>query len=321
MVAFVGIAELSAVEAFEATTVQLFSEFNDRYQSLINRATWQSAENVIRSNRLASLKANTALNDSITLTNISNAAINSEITRSTTLSTSVNNRLFETSDTSAISELQARQTVVETFLENYTPQPFNAGLQQLATLPKISGRLLGYLNNQWTYWSKSASDIFEISAAAGTLERGQGANSNPGFPNNSYYPTLLNTETSDLKGDASVLDGITLPSKGLTILIGRQPLIADLAMSEIWNASLGGRMNNGSSHVGYVGSPTRSNLWTTETMAFAIGDYSTEGNFNYQMRARVFGAAPTPAWTGGTYQGAGGNESYNSLFALRFSTP
>jgi hypothetical protein len=319
MVAFVGVAELTPVNAFDSTTVQLFSEFNERYQALINRTAWQSAENEARANRLATLKANTALSNSVALTSLSNAVINTELTRSTTLSTSVNNRLFETSDTSAIEQLEVRQEAVQTFLTNYTPQPFNSSLQQLATLQKIPGRLLGYLNNQWAYWSKSSSDAFEISAAAGTLERGQGANSNPGFPNNSYYPTPLNAETSDLKGDASVLDGISLPSKGLTILIGRQPLMADLAMSEIWNASLGGRMNNGSSHVGFVGSTNRSNLWTTETMAFAIGDYSNEGNFNYQMRARVFGGAPTAAMTGGTFQGAGGNESYNSLFALRFS--
>lgn len=319
MVAFVGVAELTPVNAFDSTTVQLFSEFNERYQALINRTTWQSVENTTRANRLASLKSNSAFNDSVALTSISNTAINTEINRSTTLSTNVDNRLFDTSDTIAIEQLEERQATVQTFLSSYTPQPFNAGLQQLATLQKVPGRLLGYLNNQWAYWSKSASDVFEISAAAGTLERAQGANSNPGFPSNTYFPTPLNTEKSDLKSDASVLDGITLPSKGLTILFGRQPLIADLAISEIWNASLGGRMNNGSSHVGFVGSTNRANLWTTETMAFAIGDYSTEGNFNYQMRARVFGGAPTPAMTGGTFQGAGGNESYNSLFALRFS--
>lgn len=319
MVAFTGEVELSQVEALESGTVQLFSEFNSRYQSLINRATWQTAENDLRAVRLASLKANSAYNDSVALTGISNTTINSEIARTNALYSSVNDRLYVTADTSGITAIQARQNVVQNFLNTYTPQAYNASLDQLANLPKIPGRILGYLNNQWSYWSKAASDIFQVSAVAGTLERGSGANSNPGFPNNTYYPTPLNAETSDLKGDASVLDGVTLPSKGLTVIFGRQPLIADLATCEIWNASLGGRMNAGSSHVGYVGNSNRAALWSTESMTFAIGDYTSEGNFNYQLRVRLFGGAPTPSWTGGTYQGAGGNESYASLFALRFS--
>lgn len=319
MVAFTGVNELSQVEALESGTVQLFSEFNSRFQSLINRATWQTAENDLRAARLATLKASSAFNDSIALTGISNTAINNEITRTNTLYSSVNNRLFVTSDTTGITTIQARQTAVQSFLSSYTPQAYNASLDQLAKLPKITGRLVGYQNNQWTYWSKAASDNFQVSAVAGSLERGVGANSNPGFPNNTYYPTPLNNESSDLRGDASVLDGVSLPSKGLTVIFGRQPLIADLATCEIWNGSLGGRMNAGSSHVGYVGNSSRAALWSTESMAFAVGDYTSEGDFNYQLRVRLFGGAPTASWTGGTYQGAGGNESYASLFALRFS--
>lgn len=324
MVAFVGVAELTPINAFEPGTVQIAEEFNERYQALINRVTWQQAENAIRATRLSNALANTAYSDSVTLTATSNLAIIAENNRSVTLGNAVNDRLTQTADTSGITQIEARQTSVMNFLETYTPQPFNSGLEQLANLPKIEGRLLGYNNNQWNYWSKAASDVFEISAISATLERGAGANSNPGFTNNVFSPSQLTTETSDLRNDASVVtNGITLPSRGLTVIFGRQPLIAESGISEIWNASIGGRMNVGTPHIGFINNVNRSSLWTTETMSFAIGDYSSNGNFNYQMRTRIVNGAPTPAWTGGTAQivggNAGGNESYNSLFALRFS--
>lgn len=319
MAPYVGIAELTPVEAFETSTVQLFSEFNARYQALFNRAKWQLDENAVRSTRLAALKNQTVLADSIALTSISNSALSNEISRSDSLNTSVSQRLALTSDLTPINTLNTRQSAVQTFLNQYTPQPFNASLQQLASLPKVIGRLLGYSNNNWSYWSKASSDVFTTSAAGGSLERGQGANSNVPFTNSTFVATYLNTETSDLRADATVLDGVSLPASGLSIVFGIQPQISALAISEIWNASIGGRMNLGSSHVGYIGSTTRSALWSNETMGFAIGDYTSQGNFNYQMRIKILDGAPTAVWTGGTFQGAGGNESYARMFVLRFS--
>jgi hypothetical protein len=84
MVAFVGVAELTPVNAFETGTVQFAGEFNDRYQALINRVTWQQAENATRATRLSAALANTAYNDSVALTNISNTAIVAENNRSVT---------------------------------------------------------------------------------------------------------------------------------------------------------------------------------------------------------------------------------------------
>lgn len=321
MAPFVGIPELTPVQAFETTTVQLFSEFNERYQALYNRAKWQLDENATRATRLANLKASPVLAASVALTNISNATLSTQLDRSDALNTLVTQRLALTSDVSPINSLNTRQTAVRAFLDQYTPQPFNASLQQLATLPKVPGRLLGYRNNLWEYWSKAASDIFEVSAAGGSLERGQGANSNVPFVNNSFFTTYLNAETSDLRADAAVLDGVSLPARGLSIIFGIQPQISALAVSEIWNASIGGKMNHGSSHVGYIGNTNRANLWSSETMAFAIGDYTSTGNFNYQMRVKILDGAPTAVWTGGTFQGAGGNESYARMFVLRFSPP
>ena len=319
MVAFIGVAELTAVNAFEGNTVQLFSEFNDRYQALLNRATWQLAENTTQSNRLTTAKNNSALSASVTLTNLSNTPITTQINSSISLGATTAQRSSFVSDTIGITGIQTRQATIRSFLDNYTPQPFNASLQQLAALPKITGRLLGYFDGLWAYWSRATSDVFDISAATGTLERNQGSSSNTGFIANSFFSSPLNAKTSDIVGDAYVSDGVTIPSQGLTFIFGRQPLIANLAASEIWNASIGGRMNSGSSYIGYASDSSHSNLWSTETMCFAIGSYTTEGSFNYQIRSKISGPPPSTGWTGGTYLGAGGAESYTSLFVLRFN--
>lgn len=319
MVAFVGIAELTPVNAFEGNTVQLFSEFNERYQALLNRSTLQSAENTIRSNRLTTAKNNQALAASIGLTNLSTADITLQLNSSTTLASTATQRLNFVSDTVGITNVESRQAIIRSFLDNYTPQPFNASLQQLASIPKITGRLLGYFDGLWAYWSRAASDIFDVSAATGTLERNQGSSSNSGFIQNTFFASPINTETSDLSADAQISEGVNIPSQGLSFIFGRQPLIASLATSEIWNNSIGGRMNSGSSYVGYSTDSSRSNLWSSETMCFAVGSYTTEGNFSYQIRARVSGVPASSQWTGGTYLGAGGVESYTSLFVLRFS--
>lgn len=319
MAVFVGIEELTPVESVSVQTIQINDEFNARYQSLLNRITWQLAENLQRTNRLTNLKTVGVLEASIAQTQIQNTALNEQMTRSNTLKISVDSRLALMTDTSGLSAVQTRQAAVQTFLSAYTPQPYNASLDQLGKLAKVNGRILGYRGNVWEYWSRARSDVFEVSVAGGSLFRGMGANSNPGFVVNTYHPSPLNTETFDLRNDATVLDGIRLPAKGITFFFGRQPLIADLATSEIWNASVGGRMNSGSSHVGFIGNPNRSNLWSGMTLAMAVGNYQSDGIFNYQLRVRLTDPSPTVSWTGGTFQGAGGDESYGSLFALRFS--
>lgn len=318
MVEFVGVAELTPIETIEAQTVQLADLINQRYQGLINRTVWQATENQEKSNQLADLKSIGVLAASVALTATPNTSIGVEVARSNSVASSVNSRLTLVSDESGLLAVQSRQSAIASTLSNYQPQPYSANLQQLATLSKINGRILGYRGGLWAYWSKAVSDVFEVSAVGGTLERGQGANSNPGFTLGAFYRAPLNTESFDLRGDSSVLDGVKLPAKGLTILMGRQPLIADLATAEVWNASIGGRMNQGSSHVGYVGNANRSSLWSSDVWSFAIGSYQSDGEFTYQLRVKLTGEAPTASWTGGTFQGAGGNESYGSLFALRF---
>ena len=320
MVAFIGQNVLSPVESFETSTVQLADEFNSRYQSLFDRSEWQKLQNQRLAGILSTLtaSANNAISRSQTLRNTSTSAQSVEVARSDTLNSSIKSRQLLTSNTSAVVALNQRLTAVNLVLDSYDPQPFSATLQTLGTLPKVKGRILGY-KGTWNYWAKTESDIFEVSAVHGSLVRSQGQSSNASFVSNNWNVSPVNTETSDLRGDGGVSNGISIPASGTTIIFGVQPLIAGSGQSEIWNSTIGGRMNLGSSHVGYVGTSNRSALWSNDSLAFAVGNYTSGGNFTYQMRCNVGTLPSTAGWASGTYFGVAGDEYYSRMCVVRIS--
>lgn len=320
MTDFVGNPILSPVEAFDEQTVQLASEFNLRYQSLFDRLVWQKNQNLAISAAMNTslAEADAQRQRASALGGVSLTPINNAITQSSALSAIISSREGQLNAAITLS-VSNRLVAVNSFFQGYQPQPYNPVLQSLGTLQKRPGRLLGYQQGSWKFWAKAANDQFTVSAAHANFERPQGSSSNASFIEGSWNTAPMNRLSSSLAGGGVAGDGINLPASGTTILLGIQPALVGAIQSQVWNASVGGDMNTGSSAVGYVGSWSRSELWNVDSICFGVGSYTSDSNFSYQLRSRISGLPTSPGWASGTFMGFGGVEVYSSMLGIRIS--